>query len=73
MQKPSMDKKTHLCHRCSTKCIRLDAYDAYACRKCDVWISTPCSDKNCSFCVELAKLDKPSDAPRGAWNDEWNT
>lgn len=61
------------CPTCRMRIVRLDAYDAYACRRCDRWFSKPCPDKRCDYCTALAKLPRPSDAPAAVWDDKWNT
>jgi hypothetical protein len=63
--------RNRTCPSCRGPIVRLDAYDAYACRKCDHWFSKPCTDERgvCSYCDELRKLKKPSDAPPEVWDD----
>lgn len=59
-------KRNYDCKECGAKydgspsggVIRIEEYDAFACKVCNTWIkSFKCSDKNCEFCKD--RPDKP--------------
>lgn len=58
------------CRNCGSdrKLVRVDRYDAIACRNCLTWQETACSDPKCCFCSV-----RPS-TPEGVdWDDKNNT
>ncbi len=58
------------CPRCGPdgRRVRIDRYDAMACRTCKRWLEKKCSDKKCVFCS-----GRPPNASRVDWNDPQNT
>lgn len=52
----------------STNLVRIDRWDAEACRDCKRWLSRACSDPACDFCA-----DRPTDASEADFDDPRNT
>ena len=53
---------------CDKKFVRVDQYDAVACRNCLQWCESGCSQKDCEFCS-----NRPP-TPNGVdWDDKNNT
>jgi len=56
------------CARCGGDTIRIDKWDAYACRRCNIWCEKGCTDPRCEFCA------KRPESPRNVnWDDPYNT
>ncbi len=56
------------CAQCDQPLIRIDQYDAYACRNCLTWHEPKCSSSDCEFC--LTRPDLPENIN---WDDPENT
>lgn len=46
------------CDTCGSELRMIEELDTYVCDKCDAWMESKCSDKDCQFCTK--RLDKPS-------------
>ncbi len=64
-----MGRYKPVCSSCGGVSIRLDRYDAYVCKACDLWLEQPCDDSGCRFCRGRDGLDRPSRAPAEVWTD----
>lgn len=62
-----MKIKKH-CHVCGIKAIRIDQFDAYACKQCCIWLEKQCSDINCDYCG-----NRPQQPIGVDWNHPNNT
>lgn len=65
-----MPRGIKACPHCGSdkKLVRVDQYDAIACRNCLRWLESGCSQKNCDFC------SKRPPTPNGVdWDDPNNT
>jgi hypothetical protein len=65
---PQMEKSYKICHECNTYSIRIDKFDAYACKKCMIWLEDKCNDSKCEFCC--VRPETPKDVN---WKDVCNT
>lgn len=61
-------KRNKNCVTCNTKLIRIDEWDAYACKSCCKWTEAGCSEEECQFCRY-----RPLTPINVNWDDEWNT
>lgn len=62
--------KVKPCPKCKStrKIVRIDQYDAMACRNCLIWTESGCGQKDCDYC------SKRPPTPNGVnWDDPWNT
>ena len=49
---------TKKCFKCGQHPYFSQAYDAFYCRDCDIWLEEKCSDPKCEFC--FGRSEKPS-------------
>lgn len=65
-----MPRGIKLCKSCGSDkhFVRINAYDAIACRNCGKWCETRCSDPKCEFCS--GRGEGTSDVQ---WDDPRNT
>ena len=70
-----MSKKFHprgikLCSSCkrADAFVRVDKYDAVACKTCNIWLEAGCPDPKCEFCAKRPQRPDPND-----WNNKNNT
>lgn len=62
-----MGKRDKYCS-CNNKAIRIDQYDSYACRNCNIWLEEKCPNNKCFYCSQ--RPETPQDVN---WDDPWNT
>lgn len=55
-----MKKRAPFCPVCSDKkfLLYIEEVDAYACRKCNLWLEKKCNEEDCLFCPY--RKEKPS-------------
>lgn len=63
-----MKRRNKPCKNCGGDTIRIDKWDAYACKVCVIWNEEGCSDPECEFCA--FRPETPKDVN---WEDKWNT
>ena len=52
-----MKKRHPTCAECNTQGVRSEKYDAYYCKRCNVWLEPRCSLCACPYCE--TRPDKP--------------
>ena len=52
------------CPTCHGKAPRFKKYDAYYCKKCKLWTTPKCKDKNCIYCVARPLHPGPDKRPK---------
>jgi hypothetical protein len=69
-------KKIKCKNNCGNKPVRIDKYDAYACRSCNIWLERKCDDcenKLCPNCNCIFCCNRPDTPENVDWDDPNNT
>jgi hypothetical protein len=48
--------KINKCTKCSKSCEYDEFFDAYFCKKCNIWNEKECGDSACKFCASRPKM-----------------
>jgi len=70
MTKLVVENRSYICEKCNSKTHYSEKHDARYCKKCDIWLSINCGNKNCRYCRNRPKRPSMTKIKR-IYDDDW--